>query len=80
VDHLYPWGRGSGGQALWSVLLLLLYLFFFFLRFIYFWLYWVCVAVFRLSLVQCVGFSLGGFSCCGAWALEPGLSNCGPQA
>ena len=30
----------------------------FLLRFIYFWLYWVCVAVFRLSLVRCEGFSL----------------------
>ena len=44
--------------------------------FIYFWLHWVLVAAYGLSLVaasrgysslQCVAFSCGGFSC-GAWA------------
>ena len=46
--------------------------------FIYVWLHWVFGAVRGLSLVaasgdysslQCPGFSLGGFSCCGARAL-----------
>ena len=46
--------------------------------FIYFWLHWVFIAARGLSLVaasggcsslRCTGFSLGGFSCCRAWAL-----------
>ena len=69
----------------------------FFFNFIYFWLRWVFVAVRRLSLVaesggysslRCAGFSLGGFSCCGAPApggqasvvLACWLSSCGTRA
>ena len=65
--------------------------------FIYLWLHWVFVAACGLSLVaasggysylRCTGFSLGGFSCCGVWALgvrasvvvARGLSSCGSQA
>ena len=65
--------------------------------FIYFWLRWVFIAARGLSLVaasrgysllQYTGFSLDGFSCCGAWALGArasvavacGLSSCGSRA
>ena len=49
-----------------------------FKKIIYFWLYWVSIAVWGLSLVaasgvylclQCSDFSFGGFSCCGTRAL-----------
>ena len=57
--------------------------------FIYFWLRWVFVAAHGLSLVavsrrysllQRAGFHCGGFSCCGAQALERRLSSCGARA
>ena len=72
-------------------------LFFFNFYLFYFWLCWVCVVALGLPLVvasrgysslQCVGFSCGDFSCCGAWALGArasvvvahGLSSCGSRA
>ena len=56
--------------------------------FIYLWLHWVFIAGHRLSLVAASGgYSLlrcaglcGGFSCCGAWAVERRLSSCGAWA
>ena len=70
---------------------------FIYLFIIYFWLHWVFVAVRGLSLVavsggysslQCMGFSLRCFPCCGAWGLGTWasvvvarrLSSCGQQA
>ena len=55
---------------------------------IYLWLCWVFIAVHRLSLIESwgssllwsSGFSFGGFSRCGAQALERGLSGCGSWA
>ena len=55
-----------------------LFSFVLFLNFIYFWLWWVFIAVRGLSLVvasrgylRCSAWAshYGGFSCCGAWAL-----------
>ena len=65
--------------------------------FFFFWLHWVFVAACGLSLVAASGATLrcgarashcGGFSCCGARALDTqasvvvawGLSSCGAQA
>ena len=65
--------------------------------FIYFWLHWVFIAARGLSLVvasrgysslRCAGFSVGGFSCCGARTLgvrasvvvAHRLSSCGSRA
>ena len=65
---------------------LVFFFFNFYKLFIYlFWLHWVFVAALGLSLVVAreVYSSLrcaGGFSCCGARALERRLSSCGTQA
>ena len=57
----------------------------FFLIFFYFWVCWVFSALQGLSLVLASQATLhfsaqashcGGFSCCGAQALEQGLSSC----
>ena len=63
--------------------------------FIYFWLRWVFIAAYGLSLVavsrgysslwwllllQSTGSRLAGFSSCGAQALERRLSSCGARA
>ena len=61
----------------------------FLLPWFFFWLRWVFVAAHGLSLVAARGATLscgaqashcGGFSCCGARALERRLSSCGAQA
>ena len=55
--------------------------------FLFFFLPWVFIAALRLSLVAkseafCSPWAshCGGFSYCGAWDLERGLSSCGPGA
>ena len=95
---LYPIRKklaNSEFSALCSVLLFI-YLFKFYL-FVYLWLHWVFVAARGLSLVAvrratlCCGVwasHCGGFSCCGAQALDAwalvvvahGLSSCGLRA
>ena len=56
-------------------------------KFHFFSLSWVFIAAVRLSLVakseafcSTPASHCGGFSCCGAWDLERGLSSCGPGA
>ena len=57
--------------------------------FISFWLCWVFVAAWAVSsygewglFSSCAGWAYpcDGFSCCGAWVLEQGLSSCGAGA
>ena len=88
--------KGQGHTYIYIYFFLNTFIYFIYFYF-YFWLHWVFVAVCGLSLVaaskgysllQCAGFSLGGFSCCGAWALGTrasvvvarGLSGCGSWA